>query len=49
MGIGLRVQKNIFDIILKRRRWQYVVSAGIEKMYRQINIAESDQEFLHVL
>jgi len=28
---------------------EYVVSANVEKMYRQINIAESDQEFLHVL
>jgi len=44
-----RVQKDISDIILKWRRWQYVTSADIEKMYRQIYIAESDQEFLHVL
>jgi len=27
----------------------YVVSEDIEKRYRQINIAEIDQEFLHVL
>jgi len=48
----MRRQKQLIinvDIILKWRRWQYVVSADIEKMYRQINIAESDQEFLHVL
>jgi len=39
MWIGPRVHKDIFDIILKWRRWLYVVSADIEKMYRQINIA----------
>jgi len=49
MWTGYRVQKYTFDIILKWRRWPYVVSADIEKMYRQINIAESDQELLHVL
>jgi len=29
-------------------RWQYVVLADIEKMYRQINIAKSDK-YLHIL
>jgi len=48
MWIGPRVKKDIFDIILKWCRWQYVVSADIEKMYSQIHTAENDQE-LHVL
>jgi len=47
----MRRQKQLIinvDIILKWRRWQYVVSADFEKMNLQINIAESDQEFVHV-
>jgi len=38
-----------FDSILKWRRWQNEVLRDIDKMYRQINIAESDHEFWHVL
>ncbi|XP_055837021.1 uncharacterized protein LOC129905551 [Episyrphus balteatus] len=45
MMIGPRRQDNIFDIIIKWRQWKFVVTADIEKMYRQINSAEEHQEY----
>jgi len=49
MWVGPRVQKEIFDIILNWRKWEYVISAEIEKMYRQIFINEKDQEYQYML
>ena len=49
MLVGLRLQKDIFDIICKWRNWQYVLSADIEKMYRQVKISESDQNYQCIL
>ncbi|XP_053968405.1 uncharacterized protein LOC128869828 [Anastrepha ludens] len=45
--IGPRLQKDIFDIITKWR--QYVLTSDIEKMYRQIKVAESDQDYQRIL
>ncbi|XP_032569851.1 uncharacterized protein LOC116800206 [Drosophila sechellia] len=49
MWVGPRVQKDIFDIIIKWRKWEFVVSADIEKMYRQIKIDNDDQKYQYIL
>jgi len=49
MWVGPRVQKDIFDIIIKWRKWEFVVSADIEKMYRQIKIDNNDQKYQYIL
>uniref|UniRef100_A0A1I8MME9 Peptidase A2 domain-containing protein n=1 Tax=Musca domestica TaxID=7370 RepID=A0A1I8MME9_MUSDO len=43
MHTGPKLQKDIFDIITKWRTWRFVISADVEKMFRQINIDEEDQ------
>ncbi|XP_050340313.1 uncharacterized protein LOC126766604, partial [Bactrocera neohumeralis] len=49
MLIGPRLQKDIVDIIVKWRMWRYVMSADVEKMYRQIKIREEDQEYQYIV
>ncbi|XP_065356309.1 uncharacterized protein LOC135950707 [Calliphora vicina] len=49
MYTGPRLQKDIFDIIVKWRLWRYVVMADVEKMYRQVRVAEKDQKYQHIL
>ncbi|XP_054083397.1 uncharacterized protein LOC128920334 [Zeugodacus cucurbitae] len=49
MLIGPRLQKDIVDIIVKWRMWRYVMSADVEKMYRQIKVREEDQEYQYIL
>ncbi|XP_046810810.1 uncharacterized protein LOC124420759 [Lucilia cuprina] len=49
MYTGPRLQKDIFDIILKWRLWRYVMMADVEKMYRQVRVAEEDQKYQHIL
>ncbi len=49
MLIGPKLQKDIVDIILKWRMWRYVMSADVEKMYRQIKVREEDQEYQYIL
>ncbi|XP_073831041.1 uncharacterized protein [Musca autumnalis] len=41
--------RDIFDIITKWRSWRFVISADVEKMFRQINIAEEDQDYQYIL
>ncbi|XP_058982804.1 uncharacterized protein LOC131804242 isoform X2 [Musca domestica] len=49
MHTGPKLQKDIFDIITKWRTWRFVISADVEKMFRQINIDKEDQEYQYVL
>lgn len=44
MHTGPKLQKDIFDIITKWRTSRFVISADVEKMFRQINIDKEDQE-----
>lgn len=37
---GPTIQQELFDILLRFRTYRYVLSADIEKMYRQVLIAE---------
>ncbi|XP_037959149.1 uncharacterized protein LOC119688548 [Teleopsis dalmanni] len=49
MMVGPRLQRDIFEIIAKWRKWQFVLAADVEKMYRQIKISKKVQEYQHVL
>ncbi|XP_058979108.1 uncharacterized protein LOC131802704 [Musca domestica] len=46
---GPRLQRDIFDILTKLRKHQFVISADVEKMYRQIWVHKDDQEYQCVL
>ncbi|XP_058987780.1 uncharacterized protein LOC131806914 isoform X1 [Musca domestica] len=49
LHVGPRLQKDIFDIVTKWRSWKFVISADVEKMFRQIKVEKEDQEYQHVL
>ncbi|XP_055844795.1 uncharacterized protein LOC129911111 [Episyrphus balteatus] len=49
MLVGPALQQNICDIILRWRLYKYTFTADIEKMYRQILIAEQDKNYQLVL
>ncbi|XP_029176753.1 uncharacterized protein LOC114944863 [Nylanderia fulva] len=46
---GPKLQTNIFDIILCWRQYQYVYTADIAKMYRQIVVDPRDQDYQRIL
>lgn len=49
LHVGPKLQKDIFDIIAKWRSRKYVISADVEKMFRQIRVAEQDQQYQCIL
>ncbi|XP_049316212.1 uncharacterized protein LOC109579356 [Bactrocera dorsalis] len=49
MCTGPKLQRDIFDIILKWRLWEVVITADVEKMFRQIKIAKKDQEYHRIV
>lgn len=49
MFIGPKLQQEITDILLRWRSYKIAFTADIEKMYRQIKIAEEDQDFHRIL
>uniref|UniRef100_A0A0A1WIS4 RNA-directed RNA polymerase n=1 Tax=Zeugodacus cucurbitae TaxID=28588 RepID=A0A0A1WIS4_ZEUCU len=49
MCTGPKLQGDIFDIILKWRLWEIVITADVEKMFRQIKIAKKDQEYHRIV
>jgi len=46
---GPTVQEDIFSILTRFRKHQYVLTADIEKMFRQIMIAEEDRHLQQIL
>lgn len=46
---GFQVQPNLFDILLRFRSFTYVLTADIEKMYRQIKVNPKETFLLNVL
>nr|XP_022910534.1 uncharacterized protein LOC111421598 [Onthophagus taurus] len=49
MHTGPRLQQEIADILLRWRTHKIVFSADVEKMYRQIRMAEEDQQYQRIL
>ncbi|XP_072392412.1 uncharacterized protein [Diabrotica undecimpunctata] len=47
--VGLKVQNNIFDILIRFRLYKYVVSADISKMYRQILMHEDHKSLQQII
>lgn len=46
---GPTVQEDLFTILLRFRKHQYVLTADIEKMFRQIAVATEDQDFQRIV
>ncbi|GFW33531.1 hypothetical protein TNCV_2210661 [Trichonephila clavipes] len=49
LGIGPKLQRDIFEILLNFRIPKIVFTADIEKMYRQILVADEDQKYQQIL
>lgn len=47
--IGSTIQDRLFSHLIRFRTYHYVISADIEKMYRQILIHEDDRRFQRIL
>lgn len=49
MYTGPRLQQDLLDILLRWRKHQIVLTADIEKMYRQIKISTDDQSYHRIM
>lgn len=47
--VGPTLQQDLLDIIFRFRCWQYVVTADIEKMYRQVRVEQSQTRYQRIL
>lgn len=43
MAVGPELQDDLFDIMLRLRKYKYVMTADIEKIYRKILIHPDDR------
>jgi len=46
---GPNIQDDLFSILCRFRSHQFVITAGIEKMYRQVEIAEKDRDLQRIV
>ncbi|XP_066585561.1 uncharacterized protein [Prorops nasuta] len=49
LRVGPTIQQDLFSIILRFRQHQYALTADIQKMYRQINVAEEHRDLQRIL
>ena len=49
LPVGPTIQENLFNILLRFRKHKYVISADIEKMFRQIVISEPHTDYQRIL
>ncbi|GFT68105.1 uncharacterized protein TNCV_5003271 [Trichonephila clavipes] len=49
LGVGPKLQRDIFEILLKFRIPRIVFTADIEKMYRQVLVADEDQKYQQII
>lgn len=47
--VGPNIQDKLFNILLRFRQYTYVISADIEKMYRQVQIQNNDRDLQMIL
>ncbi|XP_018357524.1 PREDICTED: uncharacterized protein LOC108757561 [Trachymyrmex cornetzi] len=47
--VGSNLQTDLTSILIKFRLWQYVLTADVEKMYRQVQIEKSQQGLQRIL
>lgn len=47
--VGPTVQQGLFEILIRYRKHQFVFSADIEKMYRQVLVRKEDTDFQRIL
>lgn len=47
--VGEKLQRDLFVILINFRRYQYGITADIEKMYRQILVHEKDRKYQKIL
>jgi hypothetical protein len=47
--VGPKLQNDLFDIIIRFRTHQYVFTADINKMYRQIIVADQHRKYQTIL
>lgn len=43
------MQEDLFNILVRFRRHQYVVTADVEKMFRQVRVAEEDHDLQRIV
>lgn len=46
---GVKLQTDVFDVLIWFRQFRYVFSCDIEKMYRQINVHQEDWNYQRIL
>jgi hypothetical protein len=49
LGVGPKLQRDVFEILLSFRYPEIVFTADVEKMYRQILVSEEDQNYQQIL
>lgn len=49
MKRGPNLQQDLFDLITKWRQYQVGLTADVEKMFRQINLNEQDQQYQRII
>lgn len=49
MMIGPNMQDSLFAILIRARHYKFILTGDIEKMYRQVNVAESDRNLQLIL
>lgn len=48
LHVGAKLQADLIDVLLQFRLFQYVFSADIEKMYKQIKVHQDDQKYQRI-
>lgn len=49
LRVGPTIQENLFSHLIRFRTYDYVVSADVEKMYRQVLVHEEDRQYQRIL
>ncbi|CAH2097522.1 unnamed protein product [Euphydryas editha] len=47
--VGPNIQESLFSILIRARQYQFLLTGDIEKMYRQVLVAEEDRDLQRIL